>query len=84
MCAPHSDSKRAKLWSYLDQQATRPLIDEHLEGKHNRRLLIWSLLYFEEFLRTSWQPDDGEVVSPARNLGYSIGCFRAETEIGVN
>jgi asparagine synthase (glutamine-hydrolysing) len=41
----------ARIWSYLDQRSTGALIEEHLEGKQNRRLLIWSLLYFEEFLK---------------------------------
>jgi len=45
------DSKDANIWGYLDQKATMSLVHEHLEGKQNRRLLIWSLLYVEEFLQ---------------------------------
>ena len=26
------------------------LVDEHLAGRENRRLLIWSLLYFEQWI----------------------------------
>lgn len=44
-------SNDAKIWNYLDQQTVRGLVDEHLEGKQNRRLLIWSLLNVEEFCR---------------------------------
>lgn len=40
----------AKIWDYLDRTATQTLIKAHLDGNENRRLLIWSLLYLEEFL----------------------------------
>jgi len=43
--------KDALLYEYLDRTTVRELIDEHLEGRTNRRLLIWSLLNFEEWLR---------------------------------
>jgi asparagine synthase (glutamine-hydrolysing) len=38
---------RARLKRYLDGQAIDALIADHLEGRENRRLLIWSLLNFE-------------------------------------
>jgi asparagine synthase (glutamine-hydrolysing) len=42
----------ASIYSVLDPSAVVPLIEEHLSGKQNRRLLIWSLLnvdaYFTE------------------------------------
>jgi len=41
----------AQIWNYMDRETTRALVNEHLEGKQNRRLLIWSLLNVEEFLR---------------------------------
>lgn len=44
------DSK-ARLWDYLDREAAVALIEEHLQGKQNRRLLIWSFLNLELFLR---------------------------------
>lgn len=40
----------AKLYDVLDRDAVEPLVDEHLEGKQNRRLLIWSLLNLEEWM----------------------------------
>lgn len=40
----------ARLWDYLDRRATQRLVKMHLDGRENRRLLIWSLLYLEEFL----------------------------------
>jgi asparagine synthase (glutamine-hydrolysing) len=40
----------ARLFDYLDRATIQSLIDEHLDGKENRRLLIWSLLSIEEWL----------------------------------
>ena len=34
-------------YDYLDAKTVQRLVGEHLEGKHNRRLLIWSLLNLE-------------------------------------
>jgi asparagine synthase (glutamine-hydrolysing) len=39
----------ARLYRYLDQEAVRRLVNEHLEGKQNRRLFIWSLLNLEKW-----------------------------------
>jgi len=41
----------ARLYAYLDRAAVTRLIQEHLDGRQNRRLLIWSLLNFEWWLR---------------------------------
>ena len=43
-------NNNAKIYDYLDSKETRVLIDDHLTGKQNRRLLIWSLLNTEEWL----------------------------------
>lgn len=40
----------AKIWDYLDYRYTKSLIEEHFAEKRNRRLLLWSLLYFNRFL----------------------------------
>ena len=44
----------ARIYDFMDRAAVRSLIDDHLEGRENRRLLIWSLLnletWCEEFL----------------------------------
>jgi asparagine synthase (glutamine-hydrolysing) len=42
---------RSKLYDYLDRGSVRSLVEDHLEGRENRRLLIWSLLSFEWWLR---------------------------------
>lgn len=45
-------NKDALLYNYMDAKEVQLLMDEHLSGKRNRRLLIWSLLSFEWFLKT--------------------------------
>lgn len=39
--------KDAKLFSFLDRASIQRLVSDHLDGKVNRRLLIWSLLSVE-------------------------------------
>jgi asparagine synthase (glutamine-hydrolysing) len=43
-------SGKARIYEWLDQGAAQALIQEHLSGARNRRLLIWSLLSFEQWL----------------------------------
>ncbi|HUP80666.1 MAG TPA: asparagine synthase-related protein, partial [Pirellula sp.] len=38
------------LYDFLDSFSVEKLVQEHLDGKENRRLLIWSLLNVNEFL----------------------------------
>jgi asparagine synthase (glutamine-hydrolysing) len=40
------------LFQWLDADTVRGLVDEHLSGERNRRLLIWSLLSAEEWCQT--------------------------------
>ena len=42
----------AHIYEYLDRATVSQLVKEHLDGKTNRRLLIWSLLNFEQWCRT--------------------------------
>tara|TARA_B100000768_G_scaffold40030_1_gene38959 strand:- start:746 stop:1372 length:627 start_codon:yes stop_codon:yes gene_type:complete len=44
----------SKLFNVLDYGATIDLVNEHLDGKQNRRLLIWSLLNVEELMRQNF------------------------------
>ncbi|MBI6545435.1 MAG: asparagine synthase (glutamine-hydrolyzing) [Cyanobacteria bacterium NC_groundwater_1444_Ag_S-0.65um_54_12] len=44
-------SKRTRIYDFLDREAIQALVNEHLEGKQNRRLLIWSLLNVEWWCR---------------------------------
>ena len=40
---------RARIYDYLDRGTVKGLIEDHLEGRQNRRLLIWSLLNLEQW-----------------------------------
>lgn len=40
----------ARLFEVLDRQVVRELVEQHLNGEQNRRLLIWSLLNVEAWL----------------------------------
>ena len=42
--------RKARIYDLLDREAVLDLLEEHLSGNQNRRLLIWSLLYLETFL----------------------------------
>lgn len=41
----------ARIYAYLERSTVRGLLDEHFTGQRNRRLLIWSFLCFEWWLR---------------------------------
>jgi len=42
--------KNSPIFDYLDIGETKSLVNEHLTGQQNRRLLIWSLISVNEFL----------------------------------
>ena len=42
----------ACIYECLDRDKVRGLVNEHLSGKQNRRLLVWSLLNVEEWLKS--------------------------------
>lgn len=42
----------AGIFEFLDRTTIQNLVTDHLSGKENRRLLIWSLLNFEEWINT--------------------------------
>ena len=43
--------EKARIYSYMARKPTLALVNEHLEGRENRRLFIWSLLNVECWLR---------------------------------
>jgi len=40
-----------RIYNLLDRTAIEGLVKQHLDGKQNRRLLVWSLLNVEEWMR---------------------------------
>jgi asparagine synthase (glutamine-hydrolysing) len=43
---------RAMVYEFLEPAFVQNVLEEHTSGRHNRRLLIWSLLSFEWWCRT--------------------------------
>ncbi len=43
--------KDARIFDFMDRKSVHEIVDEHLSGTQNRRLFIWSLLYFEEWCK---------------------------------
>lgn len=41
----------ARIYEFMDQSAVEALLNEHLSGRQNKRLLIWSLLNVEQYLK---------------------------------
>ena len=46
----------AKIYDYLDFDSIKSLMNEHISGHQNRRLLMWSLLYTEEWCQVFLRP----------------------------
>lgn len=44
-------TRNAAIYQYFDFDSVQSLVNEHLSGTTNRRLFIWSLLYFETFCK---------------------------------
>jgi len=40
------------MYQFLEPRTVRRLVEEHVSGRQNRRLLLWSLLNFEHWCRT--------------------------------
>ena len=47
-------NKNAKIYGFLDYKSVNNLINDHLTGKENRRLFIWSLLNIDEYLNQNF------------------------------
>ena len=45
------DNNKSGIYDFLDRTEVMRLVNEHLDGKQNRRLFIWSLLNFEWWLK---------------------------------
>jgi asparagine synthase (glutamine-hydrolysing) len=52
---------KAAIFQFFDPQVVHALVSEHLEGKENRRLLVWSLLSLEHWCSAFMSGDDSAV-----------------------
>jgi len=44
-------NKNSKIFNFLNYNVVQNLVNEHMKGHKNRRLLIWSIINFEAFLK---------------------------------
>ncbi len=44
-------NKQSRIYDYLDKPSIEKIFEDHCSGRVNRRLFIWSVLNFEEWLR---------------------------------
>ncbi len=56
------DDPKARMYEFLDRGTVGRLVEEHLSGRENRRLLIWSLLNFEQWCRIFLDGERPELV----------------------
>lgn len=49
---------KSPIYEFLDKGTITSLVQDHLQGRENRRLLIWSLLSFDEWCRQFIQTSD--------------------------
>jgi asparagine synthase (glutamine-hydrolysing) len=48
-------SGTSPIYEYLDRATVQSLVEEHMSGQNNRRLLIWSLLSFDGWCRAFFE-----------------------------
>jgi asparagine synthase (glutamine-hydrolysing) len=46
-------NKNSLIYDFFDQNTVKKIVMEHIEGKNNHRLFIWSLLNFEHICKSS-------------------------------
>ena len=61
--------RAARIYDWMDYDTVTGLIQEHLSGERNRRLLIWSLLYVEEWSRCFLDAE----AQQARAVSHGVG-----------
>ncbi len=47
---------QSRIYDVLDRQTVTEMVLEHLDGKYNRRLLIWSLLNVDQWMKETLMP----------------------------
>ncbi len=57
--------KDAGIFEFVDRATVHNLVEDHLQGRENRRLLIWSLLAVEEWIETFLNQRSSDVAMAA-------------------
>ena len=71
----------AEIYRHLDPAPLRALVNDHLEGRENRRLLIWSLINVEHTLRmydAAFQRYPGRVAREPNGTSLSLAASGAD------
>ena len=58
----------AAIFAFFDPAVVRRLVSDHIDGRENRRLFIWSLLSLEQWCGLFWMA--------GVQAGRAIRCFR--------
>jgi asparagine synthase (glutamine-hydrolysing) len=66
---------RAMLYEFLEPRFVHAVLDDHSSGRHNRRLLIWSLLSFEWWCRTFLAPGSEPPLARAQSTFEPAGSL---------
>jgi asparagine synthase (glutamine-hydrolysing) len=65
----------ARIFSWLDRSTVHRLVDDHLSGRENRRLLIWSLLCLETWCDVFLEGKAPQDMGAARPRPLAIGAL---------
>lgn len=60
--------KDAGIFEFVDRATVHSLVEDHLQGRENRRLLIWSLLAVEEWIETFLNQRSSDVAMAAGKI----------------
>ncbi|NNM01261.1 MAG: asparagine synthase, partial [Gammaproteobacteria bacterium] len=64
----------AKIYDLFDYKTTASLVNSHLSGRQNRRLLLWSLLYLEEWMEQFMTAGQGGLRSTSSDTSAAAGA----------
>jgi asparagine synthase (glutamine-hydrolysing) len=69
------DAGDSRIYEFVRPETVRALVEEHLSGRENRRLLLWSLLNLEHWCRTFMESGvaPAEVLAPEYETTRSGG-----------
>lgn len=63
-------NRNSQLYDFLDFNVTTKLVKQHLNGEENRRLLIWSLLYLENWCQIFLKENISRYGETSENLHF--------------
>jgi len=46
-------NKKRKMYDIVDQKTVLKMVDQHMSGEKNRRLFLWAILSFDEYIEGS-------------------------------